>query len=169
LLNLRFAVSFVRTWDWPPLLLEMQRIVRPGGIIRLTEGEISNPSTSSAFTELSDLFVRALYRAGHLFTEESGGLTRHLAELLTKSWYENVQVKAYPLIFRAGTPEGEKFIEDTKLIYQTIRPFLQKSVGLPENYDALYQQVGEEMDQANFYATWPLVTVWGSKPLSNTK
>ncbi len=169
LVNLRFAVSFVRTWDWPRLLLEMQRVVRPGGIIRLTEGEISNPSTSPAFTTLSDLFVRALYQAGHLFTSESGGLTSHLAELLTKSWCEHVQVKAYPLIFRAGTPEGENFIEDTKLIYQTIRPFLQKSVGLPENYDALYRQVGEEMEQANFYATWPLVTVWGSKPLPNRK
>jgi len=29
LINLRFAISFVRTWDWPRLLGELLRVVRP--------------------------------------------------------------------------------------------------------------------------------------------
>src|SRR5260370_26305993 len=29
LVNLRFAISFVRTWDWPILLKQLLRIVRP--------------------------------------------------------------------------------------------------------------------------------------------
>src|SRR5579883_2140428 len=35
LVNLRFSVSFMRTWDWPKMLGEMLRIARPGGIIRI--------------------------------------------------------------------------------------------------------------------------------------
>ncbi len=167
LVNLRFGVSFVRTWDWPNLLLEMQRVVCPGGVIRLTEGEISNPSASQALTELSDLFVHALYRAGHLFTQESAGLTNRLAELLTKSWCEGVQSKFYSLIFQAGTPEIEIFKEDTRSIFQTIRPFIQKWAGLPENYDALYRQLSEDLEQLDFSATWPHLTAWGRKPLGN--
>ena len=166
LVNLRYPMSFVRTWDWPSLLLEMQRVARPGGIIRVTEAEITAPSTSQALTDLYGLATRAMYRAGHLFTPEAAGLTNHLAELLTKSWCEDVHTKVHPLLFRAGTPEGEMFIEDLRYLHITTTPFVQKWVGLPENYDAMYRQSRKDMKQPEFSATWPLVTVWGSKPLA---
>jgi ubiquinone/menaquinone biosynthesis C-methylase UbiE len=31
LVNLRFGISFVRTWDWPKMLREMLRVTRAGG------------------------------------------------------------------------------------------------------------------------------------------
>src|SRR5260370_36774855 len=40
LVNLRFAISFVRTWDWPMLLKKLLRVVRPGGVVRLTDEEV---------------------------------------------------------------------------------------------------------------------------------
>lgn len=169
LVNLRFGMSFVRTWDWPPLLLEMQRVARPGGITRVGEGEVVTQNTSQALTELYDVAMRAFYRAGHIFTPDKAGLTGHLAELLTKSWCENVQVKVQPLLFRAGTPEGERYIDDVKYLYVTTTPFVQKWVGLPENYDALHRQSLKEMGQPNFFANWPHVTAWGSKPLTHAK
>ncbi len=52
LANLRVGTSFIRTWDWPPLLLEMQRVVRPGGIVRITDGEVVTQNTSQALTDL---------------------------------------------------------------------------------------------------------------------
>src|SRR6266571_148641 len=48
LVNLRFALSFVRTWDWPRLLREFLRVVRPGGVVRLTDEEVIQQSTSPA-------------------------------------------------------------------------------------------------------------------------
>ena len=81
LVNLQFGVSFVRTWDWARLILEMQRVTRPGGILRLTESEASIQRMGVVMTE-QDLIIQVLYRAGYLFTEENEGLTGHLAELL---------------------------------------------------------------------------------------
>ncbi len=169
LVNLRFGVSFVRTWDWPILLLEMQRVVRPGGTIRLTECEINTPGSSQATTQLHEVWIRAFYQAGHLFTQEPAGITGHLAELLTNSWCEGVQTKSYPLLFRGGTPEGEAFKEDTEYVFQSTRPFLNKWGGIPENYDALHQQSRKDMDQPDFFVTWPHLVAWGCKPLSQTK
>jgi ubiquinone/menaquinone biosynthesis C-methylase UbiE len=34
LVNLRLGVSYLRTWDWPKLLQELQRVTRSGGVIR---------------------------------------------------------------------------------------------------------------------------------------
>src|SRR5579862_7485306 len=39
LVNMRFAMSFLRTWDWPKVLRELLRVLKPGGILRLTEEE----------------------------------------------------------------------------------------------------------------------------------
>ena len=169
LVNLRFGVSFVRTWEWPGFLLEMQRVVRPGGVIRLAECESGSNSTSQALTQLNDLGTRALYQAGYLFTPENTGLTSHLEELLTKSWCERVQTKYSPLTFRAGTPEGKDFREDMDYIFQMFRPFLNKWGGIPENYEALHRQCLKDMEQLDFSAIWPHLTAWGYKPLSQVK
>ncbi len=169
LVNLRFGVSFVRTWDWPHLLLEMQRVVRPGGTIRLTECEINTPGSSQATTQLHEVWIRAFYQAGHLFTQEPTGLTSHLAELLAKSWCEGVQAKSYPLAFRAGTPEGVNFKEDMDYTIQMTRPFIQKWGGLPANHDVLYRQALTDMEQPDFSAIWPYLTAWGYKPLAQAK
>ena len=47
LVNQRAGGSYLRTWDWPKLLSEFQRITRKGGVIRLTEANIIE-STSPA-------------------------------------------------------------------------------------------------------------------------
>ena len=169
LVNLRFGISFVRTWDWPKLLLEMQRVVRPGGVIRLTECDTCFQSSSQATTQLNDLGTRALYQAGHLFTQDYSGLTSHLAELLTKSWCERVQTKSYTLKFQAGTSEGEDFKRDANHIFQITRPFIQKWGSVPNNYDALQRQACADMEQPDFIATWPHLTAWGHKPLLEKK
>ena len=166
LVNLRFGISFVRTSEWPSLLLEMLRVVRPGGIIRLTECETGSHSPSQAMTQLNDLGTHALYRAGYLFAQEYTGLTSHLAELLMKSWCERVQTKSYPLLFRGGTPEGKDFKEDMDYIFQMTRPFIQKWGGIPENYDVLHRQCVKDMEQPGFSETWPHLNEWGYKPLA---
>lgn len=169
LVNLRFGISFVRTSEWPNLLFEMQRVARPGGIIRLTECEAGSRSPSQAMTQLNNLGTRALYQAGHLFTQESSGLTGHLAELLTKSWCERVQTRSYLLEFRAGTPEGKDFKDDMDYIAQMTRPFIQKWGGIPDDYDALHRQSQKDMEQPDFCAIWPHLTAWGYKPHTQAK
>src|SRR5229473_18384 len=39
LVNHRLATSYLRTWDWPKLLQEYQRVAQPGGVIRVTEAD----------------------------------------------------------------------------------------------------------------------------------
>ena len=169
LVNLRFGGSFVRTLEWPSLLLEMQRVARPGGTIRLTDCEIGTHNTSQAMTQLHEVLLHAFYQAGHLFTPERAGITEHLAELLMKSWCEEVQTKSYSLVFRGGTPEGEAFKEDTEYVFQMTRPFVQKWAGIPENYDALHRQSRKDMEQPDFSATWPHLVAWGHKPHTQAK
>lgn len=161
LANMRFGFSFMRTWEWHKLLSEMQRVTRPGGIIRLTETAVAHQSNSPALRQLQAMAVSAFHQAGHLFAQESDGLIPHLSRLLTQYGVQQVQTKAYTLEFRAGTTEGQAYYEDMMHAYSTIRPFLKKWGYESSNYDEIYQQALAEMQQPDFCITWNLLSAWG--------
>lgn len=164
LLNQRLAASYLRTWDWTKQLHEYQRVVRPGGIIRLTEGEMLVQSTSSALIELQTLTLKAAHHAGHFFSLDEKGLTTELANMLSQHGCKNVQSHLHALEYRAGTEAAQLYYEDMRLAFRTLGPFLRKWCHIPENYDATYQQMVSEMQQPDFVATWNLLTVWGTVP-----
>jgi ubiquinone/menaquinone biosynthesis C-methylase UbiE len=163
LVNQRFGASYLRTWDWPKLLREYQRVTRPGGVIRVTESDMITESSSPALIRLNQVFTEAFHRSGHLFTSEGNGVTSQLARLLHQYGLQNVQTHAQVLEYRGGTAEGYRFYEDTRL-GETLLPFIRKWARLPEDYQTLRQQVLSDMQQPDFVAKWRLLTVWGHKP-----
>jgi ubiquinone/menaquinone biosynthesis C-methylase UbiE len=164
LVNVRFALSFVRTWEWPGVLREFLRVVRPGGVVRLTDEEVIHQSNSPASMRFCQMLLEALFHAGYLFTQESTGLTGHLAPLLSQHGCQQVQTRVYALQYRAGTSEGQRYVEDGLRVFRTLRPFLRKWGGMSEDYEALGEQMREELHQPDFCATWHLLTAWGEKP-----
>jgi len=165
LVNLRLGSSWMRKWNWPDLLLEMLRVVCPGGVVRLTEAENIQPSSSETHMQFCQMLVCALFRAGHFFEQESTGITAHLAPLLKQHGCQQVQQKRYALEFKARTPEMQAYIEDSKRVIQTFQPFLQKWGCLPvENYRAFRRRFLTEIRRDDFHSTWYYLTVWGNKP-----
>lgn len=163
LVNQRLGMGYLRTWDWPGLLQEYQRVTRPGGIIRITEGNAS-VGNAPAFNTLSQLFITAMTQAGHFFFPEEDGIIRSLEPMMRQAGLLNVQTRLHQLDYPAGTPEGERFAEDVKHTYRTFIPFLRKWTNFPSNYEDIYQEMVREMQQPGFVATWRLLTVWGNNP-----
>jgi len=162
LVNMRLGVSFLRTWEWPKLLSEIQRVARPGGIARIVEGEIVYQSSSPALLQLWEMLHCALFQAGHYFKLTTDGIAAHVAPLLTQHGYQNVQTKTYALKYQAQTAEWQAFFDDTALGFQTLRPFIQRRGCLSQDYDAIYRQALAEMQQPDFHATWNFLTTWGT-------
>ena len=164
LVNLRLGSSWVRKWDWPKLLLEMLRVTRSGGVIRLTDIEVTHPTSSEAHQQLCQMLISAFFRAGYFFEEKGTGLTSHLVSILKQHGCQRVQEKKYALEFKAGTPEGAVFIEDIKALARGLQPFLQKWTNAPADYAAFLQKYHYEVERDDFYATWNFLTAWGNKP-----
>ena len=168
LVNHRSAMSWLRTWDWPKLLQEYQRVCRPEGVVRITEPEALTASSSPALSRLTELLLQALYQAGYFFAPTSDGLTSHLERLLQQHGLQKVQIRAHTLEYRAGTPGWQSSFEQNKLVFRTFLPFLRKWVRVPEDYEEIYQQMLSEMQQPDFVASWNLLTAWG-RPSPNEK
>ena len=164
LVNLRFGISFMRTWDWPRLIQEMQRVARPGGIIRLTDNDIHHQSNSPALRQLQEIGVHTLFRAGNLFTEEGSGLIDHLSRLLTQYGCQQVQTKTYALEFQADMERTKLYYDDMAHAFQTTRPYIRKWGCEPTNYDDIYNEAIASIQQSNFHVIWHFLTAWGRKP-----
>jgi ubiquinone/menaquinone biosynthesis C-methylase UbiE len=162
LVNMRLAQSWLRAWEWPKVLQEAQRICKPGGVIRFTEFDFAIKTSSPALNYLYDLAIQAFYRAGHYFTPDSDAIITHLPRLMHRYGVQNIQTRSYMLEYRAGTPEGQFFLEDTLLAYRTTEPFMRKWVRLPDNHKEIYQQALVEMQAPDFVAAWQLLTAWGT-------
>lgn len=164
LVNIRFGVSFLRTWDWPRMIGEMLRVTRPGGTVRVTDEEIVHENNSPALTRyFNEMLLCGLFKAGHLFEQESQSLTNHLPPLLKQHGCQQVQTHAYPLAFHAGTAAGQAYYQDVEHMFQIMRPFVQKWGCISNEYSSICQQALKEMQQSDFHATWNLLTVWGTK------
>jgi ubiquinone/menaquinone biosynthesis C-methylase UbiE len=163
LVNQRLGASFVRTWEWPKLLSEYQRMCRPGGVIRVTEANFLAGTSSPTFAQLNQLFLQAFHQSGRYYTPNGNAVISQLARLFTQYGIQNVQTQSYALEYRADTPEGKDFVENQKLIFQTALPFLRKWLRVPDDYEEKYQQMLHEMQQPDFVASWELLTVWGNK------
>jgi ubiquinone/menaquinone biosynthesis C-methylase UbiE len=161
LVNQRGGMSWLRTWDWTKVLGEYVRVVRPEGVIRITETETVETS-SPAFTRFGELLTSALYQAGYDFRPQSAGVLSELAPLLSKHGIQHVQTRTHVLQYRAGTPELQNFVEDASHFFRTYLPFLRKWTRVPDDYEAMCQQALREMHQPDFVATWKLLTAWGT-------
>ncbi len=161
LVNQRLGVSFLRTWDWVKLLSEYHRVSRYGALICITESDIFHANTP-AFTQLSDLFLKALAQAGHLSSAQMDATISILPSLLSRNGIAQVHSQLYELVYRAGTPGSEQFAENARYSFRTIVPFLRKWTRVPENYEELYQQMLNELQQPDFEGRWTFLTAWGT-------
>jgi ubiquinone/menaquinone biosynthesis C-methylase UbiE len=164
LVNFRFGVSFMRQWDWPKMFSEMHRVLKPHGITRIVDTEVSVESTSTALSNFWISLRRALQRSGHLFEETPTGLVDHLPTLLLRHDFQNIQLHKTPAEYHAGTEAGKALLEDHIHAFRTMPPFLRRYGCLPQDYDALCQQAIQDMQQPGFVARMVYYTFWATNP-----
>jgi len=80
LVNARFLVGFMPRAAWLPLLRECLRVLRPGGLIRLTEFDEPGTTNSEAFEQWDAITFNATRKAG--LTAAPGGRNFGITPLL---------------------------------------------------------------------------------------
>jgi ubiquinone/menaquinone biosynthesis C-methylase UbiE len=166
LINARTIVGFVSPKTLPQLLTECRRILRPGGIFRITEAEngFCNKMAVETFYGLAN---RAVSLAGRSFspTGTHMGITPVLDHLLRIAGFQDTAHKAHALNSSVGTPAYLPVQQDLQIAFRLLQPFmLSMNVISKEEVEHLYEQAMSEMLEEDFCAIWYFLTVWGSVP-----
>ena len=173
LANARTIAGFMLVDAWPTLVQECVRILRPGGVLRLTETDSWGKSNSPAFERLMDATYRATSLTGHSF-DPSGhtfGITPMLERLLTRAGLQDIGSKAHAINFSTGAVAHQAMYQNFRVFFKLVEPFVLKArsafptAGLPdqEELDHLYEQMLLEMLADDFVGIFYLLTVWGVK------
>jgi len=167
LVNERTLYGVMGPGEWPQLLAECKRILRPGGILRLTELE-APVSTSPALNEFWYLHTRAFYKLGRSFSvdERHIGITPVLKRLLRDAGFQDVRHHGHVMDISAGTADFEGFFRNFVYVFELVKPFMLKIEGLTteQEWKRLYQQMQAEMLASDFCGLWTYVTAWGEAP-----
>jgi len=167
LVNARALFGVLRRDAWQPFIAECTRILRPGGILRLTEPVDFGVTTSLAFEQMQALWFRLYTRGGYGFSPHGPGfgLAPVLPRLLRLAGYRDVQYAAHALEFSADTPAWADFFHNMEVACQLGRdPAVKSGVASREEWDRVYQQMLIEMHAEDFCGIWHFTTFWGTKP-----
>lgn len=173
--NIRTISGFMLRSNWPSLIAECKRVLRPGGVLCLTETDHWGTTNAAAFAELMDLSYKALALAEHSF-DPSGrtfGITPLLERFFVQAGFQDIRSKAHAVDFSASAAAHESMYKNFRSFFKLVQPFLLKmrkafsEAGIPgqEELDRLYEQaIGQEMIGEDFVGLFYLLTVCGKRP-----
>jgi SAM-dependent methyltransferase len=167
LVNARALQGVLRRDAWVPFIAECFRILKPGGILRLTEG-LDFGTTNSLATEhmlaaLSEMF----WKLGFGFSINGGsfGMITPLPAFLREAGYQDVHIVAFMIEFSAGMSAWTDFYHNYEIAFQRMKPvFVSIGTMTEEAFDQDYHQMFLDMNQPTFRGVQTFASIIGTKP-----
>jgi SAM-dependent methyltransferase len=166
LINARFIVGLQDRASWPTLLAECRRVLAPGGILLLSEGE-RGISTSRALQRLEGWLTRALCEQGRTFSVDGQtiGIVHMLGRLLQQAGFVGMEQRPFVLDASYDSPLYASSWREFEVTYALLQPYLTSSgVVDAATYDHCYRWMLAETRQEDFRCLAFGLSAWGRKP-----
>jgi ubiquinone/menaquinone biosynthesis C-methylase UbiE len=167
IVNARFLVAVLPRKAWQPFISECTRVLRPQGVLLLTEAIDYGVTNSPAFERMQALTARGIWQASYGFSVDGRtvDVSFMLPHLLRNVGYSDIQHIAYALEFSAGTDAWADVYHNLEISYKLGQTSLVKA-GLvsAEEIEHLYQRMLIEMKQDDFCAMTHFMSTAAIKP-----
>ena len=167
LVNERFLSGVLPKAAWPALIEECRRVLRPGGVFCLAEGDAWSIVSSPALLRYSGLVIQAMFKAGLSFASEgtSFGLSPLLPRFLQRAGFGDIRSTPHMLDFSQGTEAWEGYYQNFTVACELLLPFIVKmGIASQRELEQLNELLRVEMKSDDFYALWYFLVVTGRKP-----
>jgi ubiquinone/menaquinone biosynthesis C-methylase UbiE len=170
LINARNVIGILPTATWPGLIARCQRLLRPGGILRLTEADTWAITNSAAVHRFYDLFIETFKRSGNWTPRRKKAfcVTPLLNQHLRNAGFQQVRERPFHLNFSAGEEGHQAMFQAFRVLFKQYQPVICKmQLATQEEINTLYDQVLAEMQASDFCAIAYFLTVWGQMPVTS--
>lgn len=168
LVNARYLIGVLRREHWDPFLDEVARILKPGGLLRLTEPtEPVGLTSSKAYQELCRLVSQTFWRVGYGFGVDGYNIltSTFLPRLCRKHGFEQVHHMAHALEFSADCEAWQEMYNNMTVGRSQADLFFGKQeMVTKEEIDRLYSQTYLDWHSPDFCGMWHMISVFGQKP-----
>jgi ubiquinone/menaquinone biosynthesis C-methylase UbiE len=166
--NARLTFGFMDKMSWPPFIAECLRILKPGGILRLTELEFVT-TNSLALQRLTGYLYQILSQQNRTFSVDgrSFGMIHMLDKLLRTAGFQKVEKRPFLLDASLGSDLYYSTRNDYEVAYALLRPYMIQSGIVDEaTFDDAYNTTFLDMIHDDFASVTTGFTTWGMKSLS---
>ncbi len=165
LIQARLLTSVLSPAEWPGLLAECRRILRPGGIMRLVEAEW--PETNSpAIQHLGRIVIQALRQVGRSYSPDGQqpGTLAILVPLLRDAGLTQVRDRTYEVPFTTGLIGPHPIMELLRIELYLMEPALLRwEVVTHSEFEALIMQMELETFSDSFRGMLRIGETMGEK------
>jgi SAM-dependent methyltransferase len=167
MVNARFLFGVLRRDEWVPFIRECMRILRPGGLLRLTEPIDICVTSSPAHGVLAGWFLQLLRQNGYGFSVDkvSVGLTYKLPRLLREVGCQGIEQIGHCLDFSGDTGNWTAMYRNFEISLGAALPLFAK-VGIATQEEATeqYQRMLIELHADDFCGAWHFASFQARKP-----
>lgn len=167
LVNLRFTVGVFPRDRWVEILKECFRICKPGGIIRLTEGDTVSVAYAPAFHRMSKALIQIGWAIGKSFSEYEVAVGPMLPKFLRDAGFvEDIRSQAVAIDFSAGADAHQAVTNDFTMTFQLLeKHMLAFGVMSKEEFGRTFEEMVKEFQDPEFAGLWYILSFQGRKPL----
>jgi SAM-dependent methyltransferase len=166
LVNARAAASYVVRAQWPAFLQNCLQLLRPGGILRITEVELVGLTNSLACEKMISWVARMIHANGYGFSPDGShyGTIPMLGLLLQDAGCVNIGSRPHMLDYSTGTAFHDSQYQNYMVWPVLLKAaFVRQGLTTEEEFEQTYSQMLEEMQMPRFRGLWSMLTVWGEK------
>lgn len=165
LVNARFLAGILPANEeqWIAFVRECYRICKPGGMVQLTESNLSSMRKAPAYHRMIDLQMLVLAQLGKTFAETELAITPMLKMFVEEAGFVQAQYHAYAIDYSAGTPAHKVVAEDALVVSTLLKPIMVRGIVSEEEFNQVYEQMEEELNDPKFRGLWPIVRVTARK------
>jgi ubiquinone/menaquinone biosynthesis C-methylase UbiE len=166
LVHMRFRARMQLPSQWPTLLQEMARILKPGGwlfILDIDYFELSSPAFMHLHRAMMEVMIhmnRTMDHSGVTF-----GVAQRVPQMLIQAGFEDVAYDLYIIDagFMGGTA-GRTYMAQVMNYTSYIKPFIVQSGVLSATaFDALVEQQKQELQDPDLCGWGMLISSYGRK------
>ncbi|GCE29446.1 hypothetical protein KDA_49300 [Dictyobacter alpinus] len=165
LINMRFIGGFMLRESWMPLIEKCKSLLRPGGILRLTESEAAI-TNNAAQTEMTNYIVRSMYLSNRGFNPTTTmGIVNQLPSFLRQAGFQQVHIHPSAIDISYGQEQAQAVQQDFSIALQLLKPFLLRAniISSPQVFDDVLAQMRDGWSRPDYTGIWFLLTAWGIK------
>jgi SAM-dependent methyltransferase len=165
-INARLQVGVFRREQWTPSIAEYTRMLRPGGVLRLTEMVNGASTNSAAYEYLKECLWQAMWKAGYGFSLDGRDIdmTFMLPYLLRKAGYKDIKIIPSVMEVSRHTEGWKNFYQNALAGQKLSHPLIVKTgVATQEELDIHYARMVDEAQGEDFLGLWYFCSVLGTK------